>query len=609
MASAASVALFGALQNTTPRNKHPISGSLNIHDDLAICSRGSTLEPCVPSVYRSSEAIEHRPSPETRCCKSTPETWQINLKTLQPMIEGWSWWTGHLLVLNKLLERLPADANVLYTWQELFEKDPNNGIHILDLWPMYTPQLFIWDAEASAQVSTQLNLPKPADSPIRFGPVVGGVSMISMIDKDWKPLRALFNPGFSGTHMSELVSAVVDSVEVFCELLREKADTGIFSLDDLATRLTMDVITKVTLHTDLDNQRSEHYFSKAFNTVLSWHSFWDPRILFHPLRPFVQWYHGRIMDRFLRSELQQRYMELRNADYASQRSRSKRVKSVVALALEDYSKQQRGEGYDKALPAKLDEGFLRMAASQIRLFIFAGNDSTSSSIVYAFHLLYQHPGVLLDLRQEHDDVFGGRDPAAQVRENPTLLNRCTYTLAIIKETLRLFPPAGTVRDGRPGATVTDRNGNTYPVENVGAMIAHRYVHRDPRVWVRPNEFLPERWLVDPGHELYPPQNTGAYRPFEHGPRNCIGQTLVLNEMRIVLIMTARTFEISPAYDEWDAEQRVKEGWWTKMMRRVGLKSEEIKTVMGERAYQTSRAGAHPADGYPCRVALVNGPPG
>jgi hypothetical protein len=80
-------------------------------------------------------------------------------------------------------------------------------------------------------------------------------------------------------------------------------------------------------------------------------------------------------------------------------------------------------------------------------------------------------------------------------------------------------------------------------------------------------------------------------------------------MRIVLIMTARTFEISPAYDEWDAEQRAKEGWWTKTMRRVGLKSEEIKTVMGERAYQTSRAGAHPADGYPCRVALVNGPPG
>jgi hypothetical protein len=177
------------------------------------------------------------------------------------LIDGWSWWTGHLIVLNKLLKRLPVDANVFYNWQEQFEKDPDSGLFLLDLWPMYAPQLFIWDSEAAAQVSTKLNLPKPADSHKQFGPVVGGVSMISMSDKDWKPLRALFNPGFSGTHMSELVPAVVDSVEVFCELLREHVDKGNFSLDELATRLTMDVITKVTLATDLDNQRREHYFS------------------------------------------------------------------------------------------------------------------------------------------------------------------------------------------------------------------------------------------------------------------------------------------------------------------------------------------------------------
>jgi len=63
----------------------------------------------------------------------------------------------------------------------------------------------------------------------------------------------------------------------------------------------------------------------------------------------------------------------------------------------------------------------------------------------------------------------------------------------------------------------------------------------------PEEFIPERFLVDEGHQLYP--NPAAFRPFEQGPRNCIGQTLVYNEIGTVLIMTARIFDISPVYDE------------------------------------------------------------
>ena len=45
----------------------------------------------------------------------------------------------------------------------------------------------------------------------------------------------------------------------------------------------------------------------------------------------------------------------------------------------------------------------------------------------------------------------------------------------------------------------------------------------------------------------------------------------------------------------------------KVMRGLGIKGDEgkeVKEVKGERAYQTSRSGAHPADGYPCRVDFV-----
>jgi cytochrome P450 len=168
-------------------------------------------------------------------------------------------------------------------------------------------------------------------------------------------------------------------------------------------------------------------------------------------------------------------------------------------------------------------------------------------------MLHKHPEVMARLRKEHDEVFGNTSVAEQLKKTPSLINKCPYTLAIIKGVIRLFPPAGAVRGERHGVSISDRNNKSYPVGQLETMSIHQHVHRHPRYWARPDNFLPERWLVEPGHELYPPQN-GAYRPFELGLRNCIRQALVMNEIRILLIITARTFDIVPAYKEWEAEQ-------------------------------------------------------
>jgi cytochrome P450 len=311
------------------------------------------------------------------------------------------------------------------------------------------------------------------------------------------------------------------------------------------------------------------------------------------------------MDTFIQKEIQQRFIEMKENRSLSRPNQLGHQKSIIALALTDYMSQKRQSGQEIVAKTELDEHFVRIAANQIRLFIFAGNDSTASSIVYTFHCLFNHPNVLTKLRQEHDDVFGTTTNAADMlKENPALINKCSYTLAVIKETLRLYPPASSLRRGSENVSINDLNGKAYPTKNLGATIMHHFVHTNPRFWPRPKEFLPERWTVDPDHELYPSMNTGAYRPFEHGPRNCIGQTLVYNEMRIALILTARKFDVAPAYEEWDALQLSQEGVLKKLARHVGLVGNPVKTVAGERAYQTIKAGAHPADGYPCLVTLA-----
>jgi cytochrome P450 len=189
------------------------------------------------------------------------------------------------------------------------------------------------------------------------------------------------------------------------------------------------------------------------------------------------------------------------------------------------------------------------------------------------------------LREEHDKVLG-RDPstaASQLAQNPRLVNDLPYTLAVIKEVLRLFPPAGTTRAGKPGVSVTDDAGNSLPTDDAILWILHVEMHHSPSYWVRPDEFLPERWLVPSGHELHP--QPGAWRPFELGPRNCIGQALVLIEFRVILACLVREFDIAPAYDELDER----------------LPRKGLKLLRGERAYQIEKGAAHPVDGYPCRV--------
>ena len=228
----------------------------------------------------------------------------------------------------------------------------------------------------------------------------------------------------------------------------------------------------------------------------------------------------------------------------------------------------------------------QIAMSQVKLFMFSGHDTTSSALCYLFYALSRNLSASENLCAEHDRVFGNDiDPdslATKLSSNPSLLNRLPYTHAVIKETLRLYPPVSSTREGESGFNIADDQGRYFPTEGFLVWANPQAVHRDPEYWPRPDEFWPERWLTirnDPRHPI-----KGAWRPFEYGPRNCIGQELAVIEMKIVMVMTARRFAIEPAYEELD--------------RRKGRT--RIDTVYGERGYQIARA--QPSGDLPCRVS-------
>jgi cytochrome P450 len=204
-----------------------------------------------------------------------------------------------------------------------------------------------------------------------------------------------------------------------------------------------------------------------------------------------------------------------------------------------------------------------------------------------FKLLQDNPECLSKLREEHDKVLGKDLSAAAkvLRKTPQLLGSLTYTNGVIKETLRFYPLASTVRQGEKDFFLSIPGSNIkYPTESVAIHDVPSVIQVDPAVWPRANEYIPERWLVSQGHPLHP--NKDAWRPFSMGPRNCIGLELAMVEIRLVAALVCREFDIQEAWDKWDLKK--------------GLDSPR-DSINGQRLYGCGQTIQHPKGGMPVHV--------
>lgn len=165
----------------------------------------------------------------------------------QPMHQ-WSWLWGHLRILQRYISRYPADTFFTIVMEGLAREFSDTDMFYLDLWPVAPPFLCISDPDVANQVTAKHTFPKAEYFNTLFEPLMGGPSLLTMNAKDWKEWRALLNPGFSPAYLLNQLPATIDYVQIFCDKLRDHAETGdVFPLENIATRMTMDVIIKVTL--------------------------------------------------------------------------------------------------------------------------------------------------------------------------------------------------------------------------------------------------------------------------------------------------------------------------------------------------------------------------
>ena len=180
----------------------------------------------------------------------------------------------------------------------------------------------------------------------------------------------------------------------------------------------------------------------------------------------------------------------------------------------------------------LSDGEVR---DQLMTLMFAGHDTTTSTVSFLLYELARHPHVLARLQAEQDEVLAGRAPSAT-----ELFTQLPYLDMVVDEVLRLYPPAWV----GPRRAVRDFEfaGHTVPA---GAHVDYCSwaSHRLPEVFPDPEAFIPERFT----RERKAAMPRGAYVPFGGGSRICIGKRFGQTEVKLLTTMLLQQlrFELLP----------------------------------------------------------------
>jgi cytochrome P450 len=181
-------------------------------------------------------------------------------------------------------------------------------------------------------------------------------------------------------------------------------------------------------------------------------------------------------------------------------------------------------------------GTRKQLRDQVKTFLAAGHESSALALTWAFWLLDSHPETDARLSEELSRVLDGRHP------EPSDYANLTYTQAVIKESLRLYPPLWIT--GRKAIQPIELSGVNIPAGSL-LLTSQWAVQRLPRYFQDPDKFRPERWLNAETTSL----PRFAYFPFGGGPRICIGQGFAMMESVLLLATIAQQFKLKSAKEE------------------------------------------------------------
>jgi cytochrome P450 len=213
------------------------------------------------------------------------------------------------------------------------------------------------------------------------------------------------------------------------------------------------------------------------------------------------------------------------------------VDTILFRAIQERraSGVDRGDLLSMLLLAMDEDDGTQMPAEQVRAeavtLIIAGHETSANALTWAWYLLSQNPEIEEKLVDELDTVLAGRAPS--VHDLP----RLPYIEMVVKEALRLYPPAWIFSR----KVIEDITIGDYDIKKGSTLLFCPYMtQHDAHYFDSPEDFVPERFSPEREKEIA----RFAYYPFGGGLRVCIGQAFALTEMKLILATIAQRYRLS-----------------------------------------------------------------
>ncbi|XP_075904560.1 cholesterol 24-hydroxylase-like [Nelusetta ayraudi] len=247
--------------------------------------------------------------------------------------------------------------------------------------------------------------------------------------EEWYKQRRIMDPAFSSLYLRGLSGTFNERAERLMDKLTELADSKTdTSMLSLVNSVTLDVIAKVAFGVDLDLLNHSSPFPRAIETCLKGMviNIRDKFFAYNPMnRPFIN--EVREACRLLRHTgaewINNRKAAIQNGDEVPKDILTQIIKTV---------------GKDTVMTPE-DEEFM---LDNFVTFFIAGQETTANQLAFCIMELGRHPDILEKAKKEVDEVIGMKQEISYED-----LSQLVYLSQVLKETLRLYPPAtGTSRD-------------------------------------------------------------------------------------------------------------------------------------------------------------------
>jgi cytochrome P450 len=328
----------------------------------------------------------------------------------------------------------------------------------------------------------------------------------------WLKQRRLIQPAFHKQKMNQLV---VNMEQIIVSELNDLFEEEPIDLFPVMSQLAFNVVAKSLFHLSI----SEEKLNRIKFIIEAVQNFLVKEIRL----PHKKWWFS--LSGQVKKHLQ---LSLENnniiQEIIDRRIASNEESNDLLQFLMDTRYEDTGEGMS-----------VMQLIDEIKILFIAGHETTANALTFTLYLLAKHPEIQEKVWQEINEI---ESLTADVVEQ---LQKMTYIIAVLNESMRLFPPAW-ITDRQ---NVVDDTIASYHIKKETLIGVSFYeLHRNPKYWKNPEEFNPERFLGEQKkHSMQ------FFYPFGSGPRMCIGSGFAIYEMSLALFKIVKKYKVKPISKE------------------------------------------------------------